>query len=207
MLTSVDTEWVCTDIIGTGSRLQVAPFLYVPVDSCFIVQDKYPLFISCRQDYCNVLTVLRHRGGTLEPSTISPKHRCSSRYRFWTAGTHNTTGCRFVSDYVQVGDIGLSLTWRNYTGLPVRRVSHDFICWSALSALSLLPYLCTSSRTQWLRCSLFCHCLVLVCGTVCSCSFENRTFNSTVLKLCWRRFCFMWRRSRHSVTEIAALCD
>jgi len=32
-------------------------------------------------------------------------------------------------------------------------------------------------------------------------TFENRTFHSTVLKLCWRRFCFSWRRSRHSATN------
>jgi len=34
---------------------------------------------------------------------------------------------------------------------------------------------------------------VLVCGTVCRCSFENRTFCSTVVKLYWRCFCFKWR--------------
>jgi len=40
----------------------------------------------------------------------------------------------------------------------------------------------------------------MVGRTVCSCSssFENRTFHSTVVKLCWRRFCFMWRRSDSS---------
>jgi len=31
---------------------------------------------------------------------------------------------------------------------------------------------------------------VLVCGTVCCCTFKNRKFHSTVLKLCCGRFCF-----------------
>jgi len=41
---------------------------------------------------------------------------------------------------------------------------------------------------------------VLVCGTVCRCSFENLTFNLSVVKLCWRRFWFRWQRS-------VAICD
>jgi len=60
--------------------------------------------------------------------------------------------------HVQAGDVGLPLACRNCAGLPVRRVSLYIICWSALSALSYLPDMCTSSCTQWLRCSLFCHC-------------------------------------------------
>jgi len=34
---------------------------------------------------------------------------------------------------------------------------------------------------------------VLLSETVCHCSFENRIFRLTVLKLYWRRFCFRWR--------------
>jgi len=42
---------------------------------------------------------------------------------------------------------------------------------------------------------------VLVCGTVCRCSFDNRTFRLTVLKLYWKRFCFRWRGSQRSTTN------
>jgi len=42
---------------------------------------------------------------------------------------------------------------------------------------------------------------IIIYGTVCRCSFENRTFHSTALKLYWRRFCFKLRTSRHSATN------
>jgi len=42
--------------------------------------------------------------------------------------------------------------------------------------------MCTSSRTQWLRRSLYCRCMqVLVCGAIYRCSFH--------LQFYWRRFC------------------
>jgi len=53
----------------------------------------------------------------------------------------------------------------------------------------------TSSRTQWFTAFAVLPLPILVCGTVCRCSFENQAFHSTVLNPCWRRFCFRWRRS------------
>jgi len=78
------------------------------------------------------------------------------------------------------------------------------ICSRALScgALSAL----SDSRT----CHLVAHAIVtaiavlslqvLVCGTVCRCSFESRTFRLTVSKTLLSKFLFQ-------VTGIAALCD
>jgi len=61
---------------------------------------------------------------------------------------------------VQVGDVGLPLTCRNCTGLPVQRVPPHFICWSALSAFSWLPDMIVYlvAHTMVTICSLFSHC-------------------------------------------------
>jgi len=41
----------------------------------------------------------------------------------------------------------------------------------------------------------------IACGTVCGCSFEKPDMSFNRFKLCCRRFCYRWTRSRRSTTN------
>jgi len=89
----------------------------------------------------------------------------------------NSTG-HWSACYVQVGDDGLPLACRNCTDLPVRWVSPYIICWSAQISAQLTPghvYLAVHTMVTVFAVLPL---PVLVCGTVCRCSFENQTFHS-----------------------------
>jgi len=136
-------------------------------------------FTSSRQDNCNVL----YYGITLEPSAISPERHCSSSCRLRMAGTHNT--CPVAAPlaagssacYVQVGSLA---------GTAPAYLSDECHLTSSVGVCSLRS---ADSRTWYFIAhtvvTVFAvlPALVLIRGTNCRCSFENRTFHSTVLKL------------------------
>jgi len=112
----------------------------------------------------------------------------------------SSTGCRFVSVWCS--------SWRRWSTARLQELQRPS-CPTSVTSLYLLEYnlfaqltqdMYTSTRTKWLRRSLFCHCQ-LIWGTICRCSFENRTFCLTILKLYWRRF-FRWWKSRRPETRL-----
>jgi len=111
---------------------------------------------------------------TLEPSAISTERRCSSHYRFRTAGTQNTCpaaapmAAGSPACYVQAGDVGLPLACRNCTGLYLSDECH---LTSSVGVRSL------RSADSWTCVYLVAHTMatvfaglplrILVCGTDC----------------------------------------
>jgi len=140
-------------------------------------------------------------------SRLQSVQNTTARYWFRTAGTHNT--CPAAAPLVAVRQRVMfklaTLVYRSLAGTAPAYLSDEFHLTSSVGVRSLRS---ADSRTRvprhahnGIRCSLILPLPFLGCGTVCRCSFENRTFRSTVLKLYWRRFCYMWRRSRHSATN------
>jgi len=117
--------------------------------------------VSSNVLYCGITDGLSSR---LQSVQI-PEYRCSSRYRFRTAGTNNTYPA--AAPLAAAGHVSLlCFSWRRWSTARlqelhrptnVRLVLTYITCWSALSALSWLRDMCTSSHTQRLR-LLFRHC-------------------------------------------------
>jgi len=118
----------------------------------------------------------------------------SSRFR--TTGTQNNCpaaapvrGCRFVSVWC--------LSWwrRSTARLPACLLDeyHLTSCVGVRSRRSTDSRTCVDRRAHN-GYGCFAVAFHIVCGTVCCCSCENRTFRLTknVLKLYWRRFCSRW---------------